>query len=163
LTDNRPMSARDCGSCTACCEGWLVSTVTNMYPGHPCSHCTGQGCAIYASRPQDPCINFVCGWLQEDSPLPENMRPDQAGVIVLLGRSWQRWPIIDAIPTGQTIPEDSVEWLKSYAQEARIPLILRDYLKKGDKYVGQTTRGFGPPAFRDTVKYSIGPKDIVRM
>ena len=146
-----------------CCEGWLVSTVTNMYPGHPCGNCTGDGCAIYASRPQDPCINFICGWLQADSPLPEDMRPDQAGVIVLLGRQWQGWPIIDAIPTGPTIPDESVEWLKAYAQEVRTPLILRDYLKEGEKFVGQHSRGFGPPAFRDTVKIAIGPEDIVRM
>lgn len=140
-----------------------MSTVTNMYPGHPCRHCTGKGCAIYASRPQDPCINFICGWVQADSPLPEDMRPDRAGVIVLLGRKWQGWRIIDAIPTGQAIPEESVEWLKAYAQEVRTPLILRDYLKKGDKYVGQQSRGFGPPAFRETVRYAIGPEDIVRM
>jgi hypothetical protein len=76
-----------------------------MYPGHPCRHCTGKGCAIYANRPQDPCINFICGWVQADSPLPEDMRPDRAGVIVLLGRQWQGWPIIDAIPMGQTIPK----------------------------------------------------------
>jgi hypothetical protein len=91
------------------------------------------------------------------------MRPDKAGVIVLLGRRWRGWPIIDAIPTGPNIPEESIERLKEYAQETRIPLILRDYLKRNDKYIGQRTRGFGPPAFRDTVKYAIGPRDIVKM
>ena len=157
------MSERECGSCTACCEGWLVSTVTGMHPGNACRHCTGQGCAIYENRPQDPCRNFICGWLQPNSPLPDEMRPDKAGVIVLLGRQWRGWPIIDAIPTGPAIPEESVERLKAYAQEARIPLILRDYLQRDDKYIGQRTRGFGPPAFRDTVKYAIGPQDIVKM
>ena len=140
-----------------------MSTVTGMHPGNPCRHCTGEGCAIYAHRPEEPCRKFSCGWLLENSPLPEDMRPDKAGVIVILGRKWRGWPIIDAIPTGPTIPEESVEWLKSYAQEVRVPLILRDYLQRGEKYVGQRTRGFGPPAFCDTVKYGIGEQDIIRM
>lgn len=140
-----------------------MSTVTGMRPGHPCQHCTAQGCAIYPDRPEDPCVRFVCGWLQDGSPLPDDMRPDRAGVIVLLGREWQGWPIIDAIPTGPAIPEESVKWLMDHAQEVRIPLILRDYLQKEDRYIGQRTRGFGPPAFRDTVRFSIGPRDIVKM
>lgn len=134
-----------------------------MSPGNPCRHCTDRGCAIYDNRPEDPCRRFVCAWLEADSPLPEEMRPDKAGVIVVLGKQWRGWPIIDAIPTGPEIPEQSIEWLKVYAQEVRTPMILRDYLQRDDRYVGQRTRGYGPPAFRDTVKYAIGPQDIVRM
>ena len=91
------------------------------------------------------------------------MRPDKAGVIVLLGWQWRGWPIIDAIPTGPAIPEPSIEKLKKYAQEARIPLIIRDYLKRDDRYIGQRTKGFGPPAFRETVRYAIWPQDSVKM
>jgi len=134
-----------------------------MWLGHPCPHCTAKGCAIYPDRPESPCVKFVCGWLQEGSPLPDEMRPDRAGVIVLLGGEWQGWPVIDAIPTGPSIPEESLEWLKNRAQETRTPLILRDYLQKDKRYIGQRTRGFGPPAFCDTVRYSIGPQDIVKM
>src|SRR5256885_5303722 len=65
--------ARQCGSCTACCDGWVKGTILGheMKPGQPC-HFRGEGCcSIYERRPVDPCRNFVCGWLQQESPFPE--------------------------------------------------------------------------------------------
>lgn len=154
------MPNRDCGTCTACCEGWLRSTVTDMYPGKPCQHCTAQGCAIYESRPEDPCKLFSCGWLKDDSPLPEDMRPDKSGVIVLFDRKWEGWQVIKAIPVGPSIPEPSQRWLMQYAQSISRPLILASRLRKDDRYVAITLNGFGPPAFREAVKNEIGPNDV---
>ena len=48
-----------------------------VYPGRPCPHSTGRGCDDYANRPKDPCIDFNCGWVVADSPLPEWMKPDK--------------------------------------------------------------------------------------
>ncbi len=62
---------RVCGTCTACCDGWVAGTIYGheMKPGTPC-HFRGEGCCtIYDKRPLDPCRKFVCGWLAADSPL----------------------------------------------------------------------------------------------
>jgi len=157
------MEKRQCGECTACCQGWLSSKVVGMKPGKPCPHCTATGCAIYPDRPQDPCVDFACAWLREGSPLPDEMRPDRAGVIVMFDRAWHDWEVITAVPTGPTIPEPSLQWLLAYAQEIRKPLLFNEYLFEGDEVKGQKNTGFGPPAFREAVKLAIGPQDIFRM
>ena len=156
------MSKRSCGSCTACCEGWLSSDVIDMEPYKPCQHCTASGCAIYESRPRDPCAEFVCAWLSDDSPMPEDMRPDQAGVIVVRDRKWKHWEVITAIATGAAIPEPALEWLKDYAVQTRTPLILYEYEGEPGK-LSVRSRGFGPPAFAEAVRVSIGPQDIFRL
>ncbi len=59
---------RSCGSCTACCEGWLVinTEAVNAYPGHPCNQVnSGKGCKIYETRPCDPCRNFFVAGYQK--------------------------------------------------------------------------------------------------
>jgi hypothetical protein len=84
---------RACGTCTACCDGWVVGTIEGheMKPGTPC-HFRGEGCCtIYGRRPKEPCRNFVCGWLAPDSPFPESFRPDQLGVMIIRTR-WREKP-----------------------------------------------------------------------
>lgn len=134
-----------------------------MYPGRPCRHCTKQGCAIYDSRPEDPCRDFACGWLQNDSPLPEEMRPDKSGVIVLLDRKWEGLNVINAIPVGKSIPEASQRWLMQYAQAVNTPLILTDRIVEEGQFVGISLRGFGPPEFRLIVENAMSPEDIFKM
>jgi hypothetical protein len=157
------MTNRACGTCTACCEGWLTSDELDMRPGRPCRHCTGQGCAIYENRPEDPCIRFQCAWLQEGSPLPEAMRPDRSGVIVLSDRTWQDWKVIYAIPAGERVPADSLEWLRNYARDAAIPLIFHERLVVDGEFTGVRKLAFGSQKFAEAVKYAIGPEDIVKM
>jgi len=53
-------------------DGWVQMVVdgTEIYPGHPCPHRTGECCDDYTNRPTDPCGKFSCGWVIENSPLP---------------------------------------------------------------------------------------------
>src|SRR5262249_20580803 len=76
---------RDCGTCTACCDGWLQIEVRGhqVRPGKPCPFRVDHGCSIYGERPQHPCREFVCGWLVASSPLPDWMRPDKSDLIML--------------------------------------------------------------------------------
>ncbi|HZE61286.1 MAG TPA: hypothetical protein VE085_12085 [Burkholderiales bacterium] len=58
-----PAEKRQCGTCTACCDGWVEGTIYGheMKPGVPC-HFRGEGCCtIYERRPEEPCRRFVCG------------------------------------------------------------------------------------------------------
>jgi hypothetical protein len=156
------MSERQCSTCVACCEGWLTSEKLKMRPGKPCTHCTAQGCAIYDTRPEKPCRKFKCAWLAEGEALPEHMRPDQCGAIVMLDRKWNGWSIIKAVPTGATIPEETIEWLKAYARDKKIPLLFSANLEKDGNYHGVTNMGYGPPAFVERVKLDIMPEDIMK-
>jgi hypothetical protein len=139
----------------------LTSPNIDMSPGNPCIHCTGQGCAIYESRPVDPCVQFKCGWLIDSSPLPEEMRPDLCGAIVFLSRKWNGWNVVKAVPTGECIPEDTLEWLKAYAREKGIPLLFETRLLKDGKFHGLRKLGYGPPDFLHTVENAIGSDDIM--
>lgn len=144
---------RQCLPCTACCQGWLSADILGfaMGAGRPCPHSSPAGCGIYEDRPQDPCRTYVCSWLVDGSPLPDWMRPDQSGVIVLLSLPWEGEKVISAIPVGQTIPERPLEWLKNYAQKYKRPLIFYERLMEGETYTGVKQTGFGPPEFRRKV------------
>lgn len=154
---------RECGSCTACCEGWLRSPVTKMRAGKPCRHCTVQGCAIYEERPIDPCVNFSCGWLAKDSLLPEEMRPDRCGAIVLFDRPWKQWKVIAAFPCGPRIPRETLERLMACAREHHIPLLFHEHVMVNGEYTDLKRTGYGPPAFAQAARDHVGPDDIFRI
>ena len=148
------MTVRECGECTACCEGWVKGTIEGreMSPGVPCQHCTAQGCAIYERRPQQPCRDFVCGWLEQPSPLPDDMRPDQCGVIVKWKQPWKRWLVMYAIPVGESVPQPMLERLMVLAKRARMPMIIiRNEFENGS-CINHYETGFGPPDFLEAVK-----------
>jgi len=156
------MGERHCGECTACCEGWLFSEKMKLKPGSRCTHCTAQGCAIYESRPEEPCRKFKCAWLAAGETLPIDMRPDKSGAIVMLDRKWNAMSIVKAVPTGEEIPEETLEWLKAHARENNIPLLFQKNLLKDGKYHGFKNLGYGPPPFLERVKLNIDPDDIMR-
>lgn len=145
------MTERHCQPCTACCDGWVRIAIDGIevYPGRPCPHSTGSGCRIYAERPVDPCVNFECGWKQAGSPLPDWLRPDLAGVMVLPGAfSWNGVPVDVAVPVGPRIPDASLAWLKEQALKTRRPLIYLEQRHADGMQREQDAIAFGPPAFQ---------------
>lgn len=158
------MSKRECGSCTACCEGWLPANINGaeLKPGVGCKDLCKTGCGIYPDRPVQPCQVFKCGWLQEGSPLPENMRPDLCGAIVLLDRNWRGWNTIRALPLGEQVPAETMGWLKNHARKTATPLIFCQNKRQGDGYKRLPHQGYGPPAFVNEVRYAPGEEDIFR-
>ncbi len=145
---------RQCGSCTACCDGWLNTEINGVKvtAGKPCRHSKKNGCAIYETRPQFPCRDFVCGWLRWDSTLPDWMRPSECGAIVFLWFDWQGQKVINAVPVGDKIPQRTLDWLMAHAREQGRPLMFTERIRKGGKYVGARCMGFGPPRFRQQVE-----------
>jgi SEC-C motif-containing protein len=133
-------SGRRCGTCTACCDGWVVGTIEGheMKPGVPC-HFRGDGCCtIYERRPENPCRTFVCGWLAPNSPLPDAFRPDRLGVMIVptLWRGRLAY-ILVAAPHD---PDDTLlAWMRTHAERERVPFF---YERGGEKF------GFGPPEFQ---------------
>jgi hypothetical protein len=136
------VAERQCEPCTACCDGWLKIEVYGhqIDRGAPCPFSTGQSCKIYQQRPQDPCREFICGWRAHNSPLPEWMRPDKAGMILLAANfSWQGHPVDVAVRVGERPKNKALEWLKSFCAERKRPLLYQ---------AGEDWYAFGPPAFQ---------------
>jgi len=79
--DASPARSRQCGGCTMCCKLLGIAEIekpVNVW----CPHCArGQGCRIYAERP-DGCRAFACGWLLDPS-MPEEWRPDRSKLVVM--------------------------------------------------------------------------------
>ena len=147
---------RKCEPCTACCDGWVQMNIngSDVYPGCACPHSTGSGCDDYANRPVNPCVNFVCGWVQADSPLPDWMRPSEAGAIVLLNEmTWAECPVDLAIPVGHRIPDKTLDWLKQHAENNMRPLIYLQQPKTNKQSYSrqQEVLAYGPPEFQQHV------------
>jgi len=132
--------ARQCGECTACCDGWVVGTIEGhrMEPGTPCFFRGEHTCTIYERRPQSPCRNFICGWLQPDSPFPESFRPDKIGVMVI-PMKWRGHPAYVLRSAGRDPDPDMLSWMREYSLRTLTPFF---YEVKGERF------GFGPPEFQ---------------
>jgi len=149
---------RQCQPCTGCCDGWVQMMINEVevYPGSPCPHSTGQGCDDYANRPLDPCDNFNCGWIIDNSPLPEWLKPDNAKVIVIFDKlNWHGAPVDLAVPIGKRIPPRALNWLKEFAEKNLRPLIYTEQITKNSKFQKQQQLyGHGPSNFqRDILQW----------
>ena len=134
-----------------------------MKPGTPCIHCTDTGCAIYDRRPVDPCRNFVCSWVEENSPLPEHFKPSECGVIIRLNYRWKGIKVISAVATSENFPPQILEYLSAYARKTSTPLIwAEDYADK-DHIGNRKGQGFGPPDFINAVKDHLKVDDFLEM
>ena len=134
------LPARQCGECTACCDGWVVGVVEGheMKPGQPCFFRGDHACSIYERRPQHPCRDFTCGWLQPSSPFPADWRPDQLGVMVIP----MRWRGRDAYilrSCGRDPDESLIAWMRALSLRTQRPFFYE---------IGGERFGFGPPEFQ---------------
>ncbi len=135
-------TTRPCGECALCCAGWVKTRVLGhgIDLGHPCPYSSGHGCTIHEHRPEEPCRVFFCGWAERGSALPEWMRPDRCGVIVLTGRSRWRGLAVDVLVSAGSDPDGPLfEWFSRRAMAEKRPFIFQ----RGDQWFG-----FGPPEFQ---------------
>ena len=129
-----------------------------MSPGKPCKHCADNGCSIYEKRP-DPCKTFKCAWLESSDILPDNMRPDLCGAIVITGRKFEGWKVILATPTRWKIPEDTLKRIMAFAKQHTTPLVYIENLHDNGVYTHFSRSGFGPLDFVQSIKSSAEPFD----
>ncbi len=82
-TLNHLTPGRDCGDCVACCQVLRIDQPDlQKAAGILCTHNTGTGCGIYATRP-GICRSWYCLWRRIDA-MPDAARPDRCGVIFCL-------------------------------------------------------------------------------
>ena len=131
---------RECGTCTSCCEGWAAGTIRGheMHAGLHCHFLVDAKCTIYQERPVSPCRNFVCGWLADDSPFPEQFRPDKIGVIIIRIR-WRDNPAYLLLSAGRDPDVELIAWMEAFAIRTARPFF---YSVNGEKI------GFGPVEFQ---------------
>ena len=137
----RRRETRECGTCTACCDGWVVGTIHGheMKPGTPC-HFRGEGCCtIYERRPAGAVPQLRVRLAAPGSPFPESFRPDRLGVMIVrdaMARNVRRtsWGRRDATRTRRCSPGCA-----SFSAQRGAPFF---YEQKGERF------GFGPPAFQ---------------
>jgi SEC-C motif len=131
---------RECGACTACCDGWVEGTIYghDMKPGTPCHWRGNGGCTIYERRPQEPCRRFICGWLAPASPFPESFRPDRLGVMIVPTR-WRDGPAFILKSAPRDADEELLGWMREFSVRSGAPFF---YEQRGERY------GFGPQEFQ---------------
>jgi SEC-C motif len=131
---------RRCGECTACCDGWVAGVIEGheMKPGTPCHFRGDRCCTIYERRPQHPCRDFVCGWLQPDSPFPEGWRPDKIGVMVI-PMKWRGRDAYVLRSAGRDPDEAMLAWMRDFCERTQRPFF---YEIAGERF------GYGPPEFQ---------------
>lgn len=86
----------------------------------------------------------------DHSPYPEWLKPVQSKVIILFHRrTWQGMPVDVGVPVGQTIPPQTIEWLKRYAEINRRALLWSEQIVENGVFTGrQRVAAHGPPAFQ---------------
>jgi SEC-C motif len=135
-----PTPARECGECTACCDGWVTGVIEGheMYPGNPCYFRGDKCCTIYERRPKYPCRDFVCGWLKPGSLFPEEFRPDRLGVMVI-NMKWRGREAYMLTPAGREPDANLLAWMREMSIRTGSPFF---YSENGQRL------GFGPPEFQ---------------
>ena len=83
--------------------------------------------------------------------MPDTMRPDRCGAIVLSDREFHGWKVLMATPTGWKIPQKTLEQLMQYARNRKTPLIWIENIQKDGTYSHFSRSGFGPKPFMDTI------------
>jgi Fe-S-cluster containining protein len=120
---------RECGECVACCKILEIDKPELKKPADVlCTHCTGAGCGIYATRP-DVCRTWHCLWRRMDAT-PDFIRPDKLGVVFSLGQYdpprviFERvYVIARAISSPTVFETDAVKAaLNMFAEEGSLPV-----------------------------------------
>lgn len=129
------MNTRRCGDCHACCDGWLGATINGhvMKPGTLCFFLKNNQCSIYANRPKNPCQDYVCAWLQDDS-IPDWMKPNLSNVIITVKKHPADSTLIyhEITPAGEQIPPATLDWLIEWSSQQNKNILYR---KDGKVYI----------------------------
>lgn len=116
---------RECGACTACCEGWLAGEVygKKFSSGVPCHFVSENKCSIYKDRPQDPCKNYNFEWLVNQE-FPMWMKPNVSKVIITK-KIVENIEFYSINNTGEEMTAQTLNWLINWAMPKQLNLIYR--------------------------------------
>lgn len=118
--------SKECGTCTACCEGSLHGVIKGndfgltqdivLSPGVPCFF-LDKGCTVYEIRPTEPCRSFQCIWLSIND-CPDYVKPEQSGLILDIFTKldpFERYVRITRIR--EDYSKEAITWAIEYAKK----------------------------------------------
>lgn len=125
-----PIIQRTCGECQKCCEGWLEAEIYDhkAHAGQACFFIGTEkaGCSIYADRPQFPCVQYTCSWLDEPETFPNWLKPNLSKVIItkktINDTDVAYYEVVEA---GSTIDSSVLNWLIHWALRNEKSLIYQ--------------------------------------
>lgn len=154
---------RSCGECSACCEGWLHDDSLEMMPGRACKHCTGAGCGIYDSRPEQPCRTFRCAWLKREVDFDDEMRPDRCGAILIDDRPFKQWEVLRIIPVGVSVPKATLQRAITFAKDNGFSVTWAERRENYAEHPLEVRVGTaGSEEFSIQMKWDVLPEDVWR-
>ncbi len=114
--------ARECGTCTKCCEGWLHGNAYGkpFWRGRPCHYLSAGKCSIYGNHPEDPCKTFKCQWLTNND-IPGWMKPDDINAI-FTSRTKDGLDYLEITEAGEKLHVEVLSWAIMYALQHNINL-----------------------------------------
>jgi hypothetical protein len=117
---------RSCNGCTKCCDGWLSGKVYDhaFFPGQPCFFKSSAGCSVYSERPQDPCKNFECVWVENNSPLPSWMKPSEINCMIVR-ETFEGVPQLTVYEAGSKLDSSVLSWIVTYCLNKKINLVYQ--------------------------------------
>ena len=105
------MAERNCGGCTACCDGWATGEAHGhqFYPGTKCHFVCETGCTIYEDRPEQPCKTFRCLWLRSLA-IPAWMKPNLVNALLVLDTTKTGVSFVTIKEMGQRLDARVLNW-----------------------------------------------------
>lgn len=128
--------SRSCGSCNRCCDGTLSADIRGhkMFPGQPCFFLEIGGiCKDYDNRPQKPCIEYQCLWIEDES-VPDYIKPENSNAIIDINE-FEGTKYLRLTKSGKQYSKEILDYAISYAKENNMPLVWVDE-NEGFKYYG---------------------------
>lgn len=115
-------SARKCGSCTKCCEGWLYGKAYEkpFWRGRPCHYLADGKCSIYGNHPDDPCKSFKCEWLS-NKDVPGWLKPNEVNAILSM-REKKGFKYLRITEAGGILRSDVLSWAYMYCLQNKLNL-----------------------------------------
>jgi hypothetical protein len=96
-----------------------------MHQGKPCFFLE-KSCSIYANRPQDPCRDYSCAWVEEDI-FPMWMKPNISNLIITkkIPIEGEHLAYYEATEAGSKMDSSVLNWLIHWAMGNSINLVYQ--------------------------------------
>ena len=122
-----PVPNRNCDGCTECCKGYLWGEAygKKFYNGRPCFYVGEKGCSIYENRPNNPCVQFKCSWLEDTQVFPEWFKPSLSKLLIKKEVTKNGIEYYKVHECGRTIDAVHLNYLISLALEGGINIQIQ--------------------------------------
>jgi hypothetical protein len=96
-----------------------------MFPGQSCFFLEiGGVCKDYENRPDDPCKQYKCLWLQQED-VPDFIKPENANAIIDIA-IFQNKKYLRLVKSYESYSPDILTYAIEYARFNKLPLIWND-------------------------------------